>query len=214
MGYSTTFRLKGEIDKSFKSYTTKPYSRNELAKYKAILEAKCLDPFKRSESPTYDKAYSEIFWAVRSYINCLVVNWKYDLNKTLNENNNQIDFYGWEYANDSSVIWEDFESIVEYFTEELFLISICSTNGRFDKDNEDYYEKLNSICDNIKDLPDTIESAMNKLFVNFYRDNPDLADESDGYSHFFPEEKKSNILETSTIKTDEIEVKSAQSNNA
>lgn len=30
---------------------------------------------------------------------------------------------------------------------------------------------------------------MDSEFIDFYRDNEELADESDGYNHFFPEEK-------------------------
>ena len=191
MGYQTTFRLKGELDNQFKTWM-KSVTKSELTKYKVVLEGICMLPIEKTDNMrghTYMyKLYDDINTAVTMYVNYIVESWKIDLKNRIDENN-EIWFCGWEFSdsgNDSP--WENKEDLVDFFTEQLFLYVIQPTSGAFDYKNDDYYDKLQKVFDNINDIDDSVYDMMNHKFVNRYRDSED-AYESDGYEHRFPEEK-------------------------
>jgi len=191
MGYSTTFRLKGELDDQFKTWM-RNVTKSELTKYKVVLEGICMLPVEKDENMrghTYMyKLYGDINTAVSMYVKYIIESWKADLKNRIDENN-EIDFCGWEYCdsrNDSP--WENDDDLTDFFTEQLFLYVIQPTQGAFEYKNDDYYDKLQKVSDSINEIEDSVYSMMNHKFVERYRNSED-ADESDGYEHRFPEEK-------------------------
>lgn len=183
MGYSTTFRLKGKLDKQFvpvKNF----HDHLEERRYRCILIATCMKP--REGNNVINDAYSEIASAVSTYVWYLKDVWKKSLKERLesSENKNEVTFYGWENANEDNT-WTE-ESLEDYFIENLFLLGVSPCSGRFEG-KDDYHAKMSDVCSYVNDLPDCVDSMMNGLFIERYRDSED-ADESDGYSHKFPEE--------------------------
>lgn len=193
MGYSTTFRLKGELDDKFKTWTTS-YKKSDEKKYKVILDAICMrayDGLEGKESWVLYKIYDKVHSAVQIYVRLIVENWKYSINKELKEHNNEINFYGWEHASDRDCPWESEEDLVDHFTESLFMLAINESNkpfgGKRNEDDEEWYEKWQKVSDITNDIDECVVSLMDSLFIDRYRDSED-ADEDDGYNHRFPED--------------------------
>lgn len=193
MGYSTTFRLKGELDDKFKTWTTS-YKKSDEKKYKVILDAVCMkayDGFESRDAWVLYKIYDKVHNSVQFYVRLIVENWKYCLNKTLKEHNNEINFCGWEHASDRDSPWESEEDLVDHFTESLFMLAINESNkpfgGKRNEDDEEWYEKWQKVSDITSDIDECVVSLMDSQFINRYRDSED-ADEDDGYNHRFPED--------------------------
>ena len=198
MGYSTTFRLKGELDEQFKGWG-KTYTDLELEEYKSLIMAVCLTAADNYSSGSFlysrlRKIYVEVASAVRTYIHCLENNWKLSLTQELKDNNNQIDVYGWNYSENNSSDWPD--AYVSYFVNNLFEVAIFNTESPFDSKHNKFDEKKQQIWDYVRDIEEEVRDNMMRKFVNFYRDHPELADESDGCTHFFPEEEKEDTEES------------------
>lgn len=195
MGYETTFRLKGELDSKFKGWG-KSSTKAEREQYESILLATCklvslnYEANKNSLSSYLVKAYKDIDFATELYVNMLVNNWKVSLEKDLKDNNNETYFCGWRYADPNQSAWESIEDLKSYFKRGLFQESIYPTGSPYE-DNNEYSIKLDRIQSYIDDLESCVYDCLGNEFVKFYRNNPDLADESDGMTHFFPEEEKS-----------------------
>lgn len=205
MGYSTTFRLKGELDDQFKGWG-RTYTDLELEEYKNLIAAVCLTVIDNYSSESFlyarlRKIYVEIASAVRTYISCLENNWKLSLIQELKDNNNQIDVYGWNYSEKSSSDWPD--SCSNYFVNNLFEIAIFNTESPFDSKHDKFDEKRQQIWDYVNAIEEEVQDCMMRKFVNFYRDRSELADESDGCTRFFPEEEKENT-EDSAESTDHV----------
>lgn len=193
MGYSTTFRLKGELDDKFKTWTTS-YKKSDEKKYKVILDAVCMkayDGFDSKDTWVLHKIYDKVHSAVQFYVRLLVENWKYCIGKTLKEHNNEINFFGWEYSGDRDCPWESEEDLVDHFTEDLFMLAINESNkpfgGKRNEDDEEWYEKWEKVNSITRDIDECVVSLMDNQFIDRYRDSED-ADEDDGYSHRFPED--------------------------
>lgn len=193
MGYSTTFRLKGELDDKFKTWTTS-YKKSDEKKYKVILDAICMrayDGLEGKESWVLYKIYDKVHSAVQIYVRLIVENWKYSINKELKEHNNEIKFYGREHASDRDCPWESEEDLVDHFTESLFMLAINESNkpfgGKRNEDDEEWYEKWQKVSNITNDIDECVASLMDSLFIDRYRDSED-ADEDDGYNHRFPED--------------------------
>lgn len=192
MGYSTTFRLKKELDSEFIPWV-KEVKKSELDKYKAVLLAVCELQYKEDLKDRYSFSlytlYDKVYFAVSNYVKLISSAWKIELQAKLNENK-EIDFYGWEYSKDDS-IWENEEDLISFFTKDLFLDIIKPTSGAFDRDNADYDNKIQQIWDQVNEIEDSVWIMLNHKFIRRYRDNED-ADEDDGYNHRFPEKIKEN----------------------
>lgn len=193
MGYSTTFRLKGELDDKFKTWTTS-YKKSDEKKYKVILDAVCMkayDGFEGRDTWVLYKIYDKVHSAVQFYVKLLVENWKYCIGKTLKEHNNEINFFGWEYSGDRDCPWESEEDLVDHFTEDLFMLAINESNkpfgGKRNEDDEEWYEKWEKVNSITRDIDECVVSLMDNQFIDRYRDSED-ADEDDGGSHRFPED--------------------------
>lgn len=195
MGYETTFRLKGELDSKFKG-CGKHSTKAEKDQYEAILLATCklvslnYESDKNSLSSYLVKAYKDIAFALDFYANVLINDWKVSLEKDLKENNNETFFCGWQHADVDRGAWESIDELKSYFKRGLFQESIYPTNSPYADENNDYTIKLDRIQSYVEDLESCIYDCLSNDFIKFYRNNPDLADESDGISHFFPEESK------------------------
>lgn len=188
MGYSTTFRLKKELDSDFVPWVKK-IDESELNKYKSILRAICELPYKDELKDRYSTSlfalYNKIYYIVNAYVTLISSAWKIDL-KSRFYDDNKINFWGWEYSKDDA-IWKDENDVAEFFTNDLFCTVVKPTSGPFDQDNDDYNQKAQEIWDQINEIEDSVWTALNHKFIRRYRNSED-ADESDGYNHKFPEE--------------------------
>lgn len=197
MGYQTTFRLKKELDDEFVSWMNK-VSKEDLAKAKTILGATCMtaiDEYSDKKNHIIDKykIWDTISSALNQYIFLLREDWKIALKSRFNENK-EIYFCGWEYSDGhNGSAFETLDDYTAFLMEQIYPIAISRTKGRFDKDNEDFYEKEHQIYEYINEIEDEVWSVMNHIFIERYRDNED-ADEDDGLNHLYPENKKDDEL--------------------
>lgn len=215
MGYQTTFRLKKELDSEFKPYISKPIDASEKLEGKMMITAECMKNIKTVTDSKdnekieidYRRLFKSISWQVRSYVLTLQQDWKYYIEQELKKNNNEIWFCGWEYSDGRGSIssWDSIDEVVSFFTEQLFLHAMHSTSSPYADEHDDYYQKLQEVSDQINEIEDSVNRTMDSEFISFYRDNEELADESDGYNHFFPEEKDEaeKVNEKTDIETDE-----------
>lgn len=205
MGYSTTFRLKGELDSKFKGWKSSSAQSSDKDEYKSVLESTCLlaslsfDKKDSCLSSYLHKVYRDVSFALRTYTGLLVNDWKVALMDELKENDNKIDLYGWQFSDSGNSAWENREDVEKYFAKELFLLAATPTSGQFDKDNDDFIEKSQQISTYINDIEDCLNDVLWQEFISFYRDKPELADEDDGYSHKFPENQNDNDETVDTL---------------
>lgn len=195
MGYSTTIRLKGELDSKFKGWGkhSLPQDRQQ---YKSVLLATCrliscdYENNKNSLTAYLTKAYKEISFAVTLYVNLIANDWKVSLEEELKNNENKTDLYGWQYSDDyPRSAWEDLDELKSYFTDSLFQAAVYPTNSPYSKEDSEANSKEESLNSYINDIEDCVWECLNTEFIRFYRNHPELADESDGYNRRFPEEK-------------------------
>ena len=195
MGYETHFRLKGELDNRFKSWM-KEVKKEEIERQKNVLLATCmLTKLDKGDSFELSKAYETISMAFRMYLNYLVESWKISLQQRLDyedeyDKKGEVYFCGWNHAEgNGGPTWESEEDIINYFVPNIFLLAVEPCASPFDRENDTYHEKLEQISEYVDDIECSVIDMMDGQFISFYRNSPDLADESDGYSHRYPEEE-------------------------
>lgn len=193
MGYSTTFRLKGELDNQFKPIRQKSYTlfSSTPEEYECVLVAivmkSGIENSKVDVSEIHN-IYKNIKMELSSYVTYLIDDWKYNTENILKSDNNEITFCGWNYSDsDYGFTWESKEDIIKSFTRSLFEIAIEPVPSRFESDDSSYSDKIERAYETVSELQDTVSSFMTSEFIKRYRDSDD-AWESDGYTHFFPEE--------------------------
>ena len=193
MGYSTTFRLKGELDNQFKPIRQKSYTlfSSTPEEYECVLVAivmkSGIENSKIDVSEIHN-IYKNIKMELSSYVTYLIDDWKYNTENILKSDNNEITFCGWNYSDtDYDFTWESKEDIIKSFTRSLFEIAIEPVPSRFESDDSSYSDKIERAYETVSELQDTVSSFMTSEFIKRYRDSDD-AWESDGYKHFFPEE--------------------------
>ena len=193
MGYSTTFRLKGELDNQFKPIRQKSYTlfSSTPEEYECVLVAivmkSGIENSKVDVSEIHN-IYKNIKMELSSYVTYLIDDWKYNTENILKSDNNEITFCGWNYSDtDYGFSWESKEDIINSFTRSLFEIAIEPVPSRFESDDSSYSDKIERAYETVSELQDTVSSFMTSEFIKRYRDSDD-AWESDGYKHFFPEE--------------------------
>lgn len=187
MGYSTTFRIKGELDKQFVSNSWVDTSHLAIRKSRMMIISSCLKNWENKESQAFD----EIWWQVKAYETQLIEKWKKNLVSEIDREDEytkkgEVDFYGWEHANVDNT-WTE-ESLGDYFSEELFLIALSDGGSRFDTESN-YHKKIEEIVSYVDDIEGCVDSMMDGIFIERYRDSED-ADEDDGDKHRFPEDIK------------------------
>ena len=194
MGYSTTFRLKGELDNQFKpirqqkSYTLFSSTPEEYECVLVAIVMKSGIENSKIDVSEIHNIYKNIKMELSSYITYLIDDWKYNTEKILKADNNEITFYGWNYSDvDKDFTWESREDIINSFTRSLFEIAIEPVPSRFESDDSSYSDKIERAYETVSELQDTVTSFMTTEFIKRYRDSDD-AWESDGYRHLFPEE--------------------------
>lgn len=216
MGYSTTFRLKGELDNQFKpirqqkSYTLFSSTPEEYECVLVAIVMKSGIENSKIDVSEIHNIYKNIKMELSSYITYLIDDWKYNTEKILKADNNEITFYGWNYSDtDNNFTWESREDIINLFTRSLFEIAIEPVPSRFESDDSSYSDKIERAYETVSELQDTVSTFMTTEFIKRYRDSDD-AWESDGYKHLFPEEveeedeAKAEIVEEHTAEiTDE-----------
>lgn len=210
MGYSTTFRLKGELDNQFKpirqqkSYTLFSSTPEEYECVLVAIVMKSGIENSKIDVSEIHNIYKNIKMELSSYITYLIDDWKYNTEKILKADNNEITFYGWNYSDvDRDFTWESREDIINSFTRSLFEIAIEPVPSRFESDDSSYSDKIERAYETVSELQDTVTSFMTTEFIKRYRDSDD-AWESDGYRHLFPEEveeedeEKAEVVEEHT----------------
>lgn len=193
MGYSTTFRLKGELDNQFKPIRQKSYTlfSSTPEEYECVLVAIVMKSGienSKVDVSEIHSIYKNIKMELSSYVTYLIDDWKYNTENILKSDNNEITFCGWNYSDsDYGFTWESKEDIINLFTRSLFEIAIEPVPSRFESDDSSYSDKIERAYETVSELQDTVSSFMTSEFIKRYRDSDD-AWESDGYKHFFPEE--------------------------
>lgn len=193
MGYSTTFRLKGELDNQFKPIRQKSYTlfSSTPEEYECVLVAVVMKSGienSKVDVSEIHNIYKNIKMELSSYVTYLIDDWKYNTENILKSDNNEITFCGWNYSDsDYGFTWESKEDIIKSFTRSLFEIAIEPVPSRFESDDSSYSDKIERAYETVSELQDTVSSFMTSEFIKRYRDSDD-AWESDGYKHFFPEE--------------------------
>ena len=193
MGYSTTFRLKGELDNQFKPIRQKSYTLFSATpeEYECVLVAIVMKSGienSKVDVSEIHSIYKNIKMELSSYVTYLIDDWKYNTENILKSDNNEITFCGWNYSDsDYGFTWESKEDIIKSFTRSLFEIAIEPVPSRFESDDSSYSDKIERAYETVSELQDTVSSFMTSEFIKRYRDSDD-AWESDGYKHFFPEE--------------------------
>ena len=212
MGYSTTFRLKGELDNQFKpirqqkSYTLFSSTPEEYECVLVAIVMKSGIENSKIDVSEIHNIYKNIKMELSSYITYLIDDWKYNTEKILKADNNEITFYGWNYSDvDKDFTWESREDIINSFTRSLFEIAIEPVPSRFESDESSYSDKIERAYETVSELQDTVTSFMTTEFIKRYRDSDD-AWESDGYRHLFPEE----VEEEDEVKAEVVEEHTAE----
>lgn len=212
MGYSTTFRLKGELDNQFKpirqqkSYTLFSSTPEEYECVLVAIVMKSGIENSKIDVSEIHNIYKNIKMELSSYITYLIDDWKYNTEKILKADNNEITFYGWNYSDtDNNFTWESREDIINFFTRSLFEIAIEPVPSRFESDDSSYSDKIERAYETVSELQDTVTSFMTTEFIKRYRDSDD-AWESDGYTHLFPEE----VEEEDEVKAEVVEEHTAE----
>lgn len=178
MGYDTSFKLKAPLDKRFTGWT-RDVKSSDIEESKNVLIAVCMkSQVREPDTVELSKIYKKIDFSLRFYINYLIEDWK---NKHKGDVGTEFSFCGWELSRGREIYIDDnYDPATEIhndFCSHLFFSAIEATKGRFESDNEDYYSKYESISDTVNEIEDTVWDTMNKYFVSFYRQHPELADE-------------------------------------
>ena len=178
MGYDTSFKLKAPIDKRFTGWMLDVKS-SDIEEAKNVLIAVCMkSQVREPDTVELSKAYRKIDFSLRLYINYLIENWKC---AHKGDAGDEYSFCGWELSRGREMHIDDnydpATEIRDEFCPHLFFSAIEVTKGRFESDNNDYHSKYEAISDIVNEIEETVWDTMNKYFVSFYRQHPELADE-------------------------------------
>ena len=193
MGYDTSFKLKAPIDKRFVGWM-RDVKSDDIEEAKNVLIAVCMkSQVREPDEMEFRKAYKRIDFSLRLYINYLIEDWK---NKHKGDVGTEFSFCGWELSRGREMcINDDYDPATEIrneFCSHLFFSAIEATKGKFESDNDDYHSKYESVSDTVNEIEDVVWDTMNKYFVSFYRQHPELADE-DGDDTPDPIEESSEV---------------------
>ena len=178
MGYDTSFKLKAPIDKRFTGWM-RDVKSSDIEEAKNVLIAVCMkSQVREPDTVELSKAYRKIDFSLRLYINYLIENWKCAHKGDVGD---EYSFCGWELSRGREMHIDDnydpATEIRDEFCPHLFFSAIEVTKGRFESDNNDYHSKYEAISDIVNEIEETVWDTMNKYFVSFYRQHPELADE-------------------------------------
>ena len=178
MGYDTSFKLKTPIDKRFTGWM-RDVKSSDIEEAKNVLIAVCMKSQAREpDTVELSKAYRKIDFSLRLYINYLIEDWKCAHKGDVGD---EYSFCGWELSRGREMHIDDnydpATEIRDEFCPHLFFSAIEVTKGRFESDNNDYHSKYEAISDIVNEIEETVWDTMNKYFVSFYRQHPELADE-------------------------------------
>ena len=178
MGYDTSFKLKAPIDKRFIGWM-RDVKSGDIEESKNVLIAVCMkSQVREPDEMEFRKAYKRIDFSLRLYINYLIEDWK---NKHKGDVGTEFSFCGWEYSRGGEIhIDDEYDPAAEIrndFCSHLFFSAIEATKGKFESDNDDYHSKYEAIFAAVSEIEDVVWDTMNKYFISFYRQHPELADE-------------------------------------
>lgn len=166
MGYEASFKIKEALDDRFKPIF-REIKKDDIAKHRVILVATCMLEKKSDNSFDLHKIYEDIAIATRLYITYLTEDWKHDLKKSL-EKDNEVTVCGWEYS-DTGRTHLDINELTNDIIERLFYISIDKSISILE-DSEKYYNKLNLIKSELDELPDLIYDILMYDLYCTYKD--------------------------------------------
>lgn len=175
MGYETTFKLKSELDSQFIGWMTEVKQSNN-DEYKNVLIALCMRALDEPDMTALHKIYREIEFSLRSLVNLYSQEWKYYLKNRL-EKEGEIWFCGWDKArHGNSNVWEDEDSIINFFMKELFIKAVQPCKSAFENDTN-FWNKYDQIRESLEELEDCVTDMWDHKFIDFYREHPELATE-------------------------------------
>ena len=177
MGYGTKFKLKGDLDREFKSSRYMNLKQSEIDAMETLLVAQCMceDNYKCDH---YLEAEKRIENTLRVYVSYLEEKWKRDFEDSLSEDK-VVYLCGWEYSRGRhEVAWSSADDIVSFYLRELFLLAIIKTQDPLEKDSN-YYIKRQKIFDMLADLPWNVNDMWVHKFIDRYRDSDDAEEDGD-----------------------------------
>lgn len=177
MGYGTKFKLKGELDREFKSSGYMNLKQSEIDAMETLLVAQCMCE-DNCKCDHYLEAEKRIENALRIYVAYLEEKWKRDFEDSLSEDK-VVYLCGWEYSRGRhEVAWSSADDIVSFYLRELFLLAIIKTQDPLEKDSN-YYIKRQKIFDMLADLPWNVNDMWVHKFIDRYRDSDDAEEDGD-----------------------------------
>jgi hypothetical protein len=178
MGYTTRFKLKGELDQEFKPRLSSAFSNKQ--KEESILKGVCmLNGFHEpNDYFSLGKIYDNISFAVKSYANVIEDEWRESIAERAKDEDG-IQMCGYEYSRGRFGDYEvEDEYYLDYVIAQLFSISIQKTDSKWEKDTK-YYEKEQEIFDIVHNIEDTVWTHMDYQFIKRYRDSEDAVEIGD-----------------------------------
>lgn len=182
MGYETRIKLKGELDKEFKSWMSTEVNEGDIQSAKDILIVTCMlcgCEQNSTDMSLPDKIYKNITFRVRYYVNILTQSKKKHLEKELEENDNTVTLCGMSFSpGNESCIWDE-DKLPQYFISQLFMLAAFATPGPFDRNNEAYMQKLEEVTDIIDEIESSVYDMIDYQFVKRYRGSEDAVELGD-----------------------------------
>jgi len=196
MGYSTTIRLKGKLADQFMPCRRggSPFDKEML---KTVFLSLCMreSNFENTNQWTLIQLYKELYNSLKDYASYIEEEWKVRTKQSLDDNDNCIDFHGWEYSDSRSMEnpWESTDDIVSFYIDNIFKYVTIRHDSPFGEvagsraKSENFYNKYDQINEELNDIELSINSMLDHQFIDYYRDS-EFADEDDGDSRRFLEE--------------------------
>lgn len=165
MGYECDFKIVGELDEQFKTWSTTTQDLNE---YKTMLVAICM--LNREKSSVYVHAiYKEVATFTNLYFSVIEDSWKFSLKKELEKDNN-VHFCGWEFSSRGDGFDEDeYENYKNRVIQNLVYIAINDCPSVME-DSGKYFEKIRLIEEELVGIEEVVYDTWNHKLFDFYKD--------------------------------------------
>lgn len=165
MGYECNFKIVGELDGQFKTWST---TKHDLNEYKTLLIATCM--LDREQNGFYvSSIYKDVAMLARLYFSMIEDVWKFQLNKSLEEDNS-VHFCGWDFSSRGDRFdEEDYENYKSKVIQNLVYIAINKCPSVMD-DTGKYFEKIRLIEEELEGVEECIYDTLNHKLFDFYKD--------------------------------------------
>lgn len=184
MGYQIVFKTKNlpkEVFEKYESNLKNHYSEDKLDKmiFSTKLELIIyLCHLHKNDSTDSNFNYynlERLINKINYYKYLLEEKWKLEFSERLN-NNEEIWYCGWEYANSSTIEDEDF---IKNIIESLIIFSYNTEKVDSIENAEYFYNKYNTINDKLLSIEESVYDYYSHQFVDKYRDYQEKYDDEE-----------------------------------